>query len=118
AETPAPGPAAAAAGSGAEANRHALLATMTIGLGKSLYIASDQTWRLRQVGGANMHDRFWGQVLRWAVGSDLPAGGKYVRFGASQPVYDQTQPVVITARVLKDDLTPYTGVAFSALARS
>ncbi len=64
-----------------------------------------------------MHERFWGQVLRWAVGSDLPAGGKYVRFGANQPVYSQDQPAIITARVLRDDLTPYTGLAFSAVAR-
>ena len=106
-----------AAGSVSEADRHALLATMAIGLGRSLYLASDQSWRLRQVGGANLHDRFWGQVFNWAVGSDLPAGGKYVRFGASQPTYEQTQPVVITARVLKDDLTPYTGLSFSAVAR-
>ncbi len=101
----------------AEANRHALISTMTIGLGHSLYLASDQTWRLRQVGGLNLHDRFWGQVLNWAVGSDLPAGGKYVRFGTNQPTYEQTQPVVVTARILKDDLTPYTGLGFSAVAR-
>ncbi len=100
-----------------DANRHALLSTISIGLGHSLYIASDQTWRLRQVGGLNLHDRFWGQVLNWAVGSDLPAGGKYVRFGANQPTYEQTQPVIITARILKDDLTPYTGLSFNAVAR-
>jgi len=104
-------------GSMALANRHALIATISIGLGHSLYLASDQSWRLRQVAGENLHDRFWGQVLNWAVGSDLPAGGKYVRFGASQAAYDQTQPVVITARVLRDDLTPYTGLPFSAVAR-
>lgn len=102
----------------AEANKHALLATMTVGLGRSLYLASDQTWRMRQVGGANLHERFWGQVFNWAVGSDLPAGGKYVRFGANQATYEQTQPVVITARVLKDDLTPYRGLAFTAVARA
>jgi hypothetical protein len=101
----------------AQANRRALLATMSIGLGRSLYLSSDQTWRLRQVGGVNLHDRFWGQVLNWAVGSDLPAGGKYVRFGTNQPTYEQTQPVMVTARILKDDLTPYTGLSFSAVAR-
>jgi hypothetical protein len=99
------------------ANRHALMATMAIGLGRSLYLSADQTWRLRQVGGANLHDRFWGQVINWAAGSDLPAGGKYVRFGTNQPTYEQTQPLIVTARVLRDDLTPYTGLSFSAVAR-
>jgi hypothetical protein len=97
--------------------KHALLATMSVGLGKSLYLASDQTWRLRQVYGTNVQDRFWGQVLRWAVGSDLPAGGKFVRFGSNQPRYAQGQPVVITARILREDLTPYSGLNFSAVAR-
>jgi hypothetical protein len=100
----------------ANANKQALLSTMSVGLGRSLYLASDQSWRLRQVNGQNIHERFWGQVLRWAVGSDLPAGGKYVRFGASQSDYSQDQPVTITARILKDDLTPYTGLTFSAVA--
>jgi hypothetical protein len=100
-----------------ESRKHALLATMNVGLGKSLYLASDQTWRLRQVYGTNVQDRFWGQVLRWAVGSDLPAGGKFVRFGSNQPRYAQGQPVVITARVLREDLTPYSGLNFSAVAR-
>ncbi len=104
-------------GSIAAANKHALLSTINIGSGRSLYLASDQTWRLRQVNGDNMHERFWGQVLRWAVGSDLPAGGKFVRFGSNQPVYAQDQPAIITARILRDDLTPYTGLAFSAVAK-
>lgn len=111
-------PAADPAGPLAAANRHALLSTLPIGLGHSLYLASDQSWRLRQVAGENLHDRFWGQVLNWAVGSDLPAGGKYVRFGASQASYAQNQPVVITARVLREDLTPYTGLGFSAVAHA
>jgi hypothetical protein len=105
-------------GSLAASNRRSLLTTMNIGLGRSLYLASDQTWRLRQVGGVDMHERFWGQVLRWAVGSDLPAGGKFVRFGAGQSVYTQDQPVTITARIVHEDLTPYTGLSFSAVARA
>lgn len=107
----------APAGSLEAMRRSALLASMPIGIGKSLYLASDQTWRMRQVYGTNAHDRFWGQVLRWAVGSDLPAGGKFVRFGASQQRYSQDQPVVIVARVLREDLTPATGLGFSAVAR-
>ncbi len=102
----------------ATANKHALLSTMTVGLGRSLFLASDQTWRLRQVEGADMHERFWKQVLAWAVGSDLPAGGKFVRFGASQPNYSQDQPAVSTARELREDLTTYTGVSFSVVARA
>jgi hypothetical protein len=109
--------AAVAANPMTDVRKNALLASMPVGLGRSLYLSSDQTWRLRQVYGTNVHDRFWGQVLRWAVGSDLPAGGKFVRFGANQPTYAEGQPVTITARVLREDLTPATGLSFSAIAR-
>lgn len=97
--------------------RRALLATTSIGLGRVLHLASDQTWRLRQVGGQNLQDRFWGRVLRWASGSDLPAGGKYVRFGSNRPRYAAGEPVVVTARVLREDLTPATGMDFSVTAK-
>ena len=109
--------AAIAANPMTDVRKNALLATMPVGLGRSLYLSSDQSWRLRQVYGTNVHDRFWGQVLRWAVGSDLPAGGKFVRFGASQPTYAEGQPVTITARILQENLVPYTGLSFSAIAR-
>lgn len=100
------------------ARSRALLASMNVGLGRSLYLASDQTWRLRQVEGENLQDRFWGQVVRWAVGSDLAAGGRFVRFGTSRPRYAQGDPVTVTARVLREDLTPYSGVQVEVVARA
>jgi len=95
----------------------ALLSTISIGLGKSLFLASDQSWRLRQINGDDIHQRFWNNILGWAVGSDLPAGGKFVRFGSSQPRYVEGQPIEITARVLQENLVPYTGLSFKAVAK-
>lgn len=57
--------------------RHrALLATMRYGAGRVLYLAGAETWRLRYVphgtagGSADVHSRFWGHALRWAVAGD------------------------------------------------
>jgi hypothetical protein len=83
-----------------QARDRTLLATMPMGLGRVMYLASDSTWRLRQVAGENLHERFWGQVVRWAVGNDLPAGGKLVKFGSDKPRYVTGEPVIITARLL------------------
>ena len=101
----------------AQPRQTALLSTISIGLGKSLMLASDQSWRLRQINGDDIHQRFWNNILGWAVGSELPAGGKFVRFGSSQPRYAQGQPVEITARVLQENLVPYTGLSFKAVAK-
>ena len=99
------------------ARQRALLVTMPVGMGRVLYLASPETWRMRQVDGANLHEKFWGQVIRWVVQSDMPAGGKYVRFGASKPRYLAGDPVVVTIRVMKEDFTPATGKHFKVVAR-
>jgi hypothetical protein len=67
--------------------------------------------------GANLHERFWGQVIRWVAQSDLPAGGKFVRFGTSKPRYIAGEPVVVTVRLMKEDFTPRTGEKFKVIAR-
>jgi hypothetical protein len=100
-----------------------LLATMNVGLGRVMYLASPETWRLRyvQTPGADshiedLHRRFWGQVVRWAVGNDLAAGGKFVKFGSNKHSYIGGEPIVITARVLKEDFTPFEGQPFKIVA--
>jgi hypothetical protein len=102
----------------AAARQRALLCTMSVGLGRVMYLASDSTWRMRQVDGQDLHERFWGQFIRWVVGSDLPAGGKFVRFGTNKPRYADGESIQVTARLLKEDLSPLAGEQFQVLARS
>jgi hypothetical protein len=105
--------------------QHALLTTMNVGLGRVMYLAAPQTWRLRyvQTPGTDphiedLHRRFWGQVVRWAAGNDLPAGGKFVRFGTNKHSYVGGEPVIVTARVMKEDFTPLTGESFKVYANN
>jgi hypothetical protein len=99
------------------ARQRALLATASVGMGRVMYLASDSTWRLRQVNGQNPHERFWGQVIRWVVGNELPAGGKLVRFGTDKPRYVAGEPVVVTARLVGEDYAPLKGQKVKAVAR-
>ncbi len=103
--------------------RHALLSSMNAGLGRVLYLASPQTWRFRYVQTPgddshieDAHRRFWGQVVRWAVGNDLPAGGRFVRFGAEKRNYIGGEPIVLTARVLGENFSPLAGDSFKIVA--
>jgi hypothetical protein len=103
--------------------RRALLATMNVGLGRVMYLASPQTWRLRYVQTPgddshieDVHRRFWGQVIRWAMGTDLPAGGKFVKFGANKHTYLGGEPILLTARVLNADRSPLADDAFKMVA--
>jgi uncharacterized membrane protein len=101
-----------------DARQRALLATASVGMGRVMYLASDSTWRMRQVNGQNPHERFWGQVIRWVVGNELPAGGKLVRFGTDKPRYVAGDAVVVTARLSGEDLAPLRGQKVRAVARS
>ncbi len=103
-------------GSFSRARRRALLATLAVGAGRVLYLAGEGTWRMRYVDGRNIEDNFWAQVLRWAVGVQLPAGGKYIRFGTNQSTFTPGQTVHVRARVLQDNLLPQTGLHFRVLA--
>jgi von Willebrand factor type A domain len=110
-----------ATGSGIEENlqqdkTNSLLSTMQVGSGRVLYIASDELWRLRYVNGENVNDDFWSQVIRWASGSELAAGGKYVRFETDKDTYTFGDPVHIQAHVLGDDLLPLSGLDFQVTA--
>lgn len=104
-------------GAGTSRDR-ALLATMSVGMGRVMYLASDSTWRMRQVNGHNPHERFWGQVVRWIMHQELPAGGKWVRYGTDKARYVAGENVVVTARLLGDDLGPLSGQKLKAVARS
>jgi hypothetical protein len=100
------------------ARRRGLLVVGSYGSGRVMYLASDQTWRLRQINGENLQERFWGQVVRWASGDDLPAGGQFARFGADKPRYGEGEGVVVSARLAKEDLTPLAGQAVEVVATS
>ncbi len=99
------------------AERHrALLATMSVGAGRTMYFSSDQLWRLRYVNGHNVENAFLGQLLRWASGTQLPAGGRYVHFGTSHSSYQHGQKIVVRARIFDDQLLPQAGLHFNAIA--
>ncbi len=95
----------------------AALATMNVGSGKVMYLAGDATWRLRQVGGQNLHERFWGQVIRWVVSDELPAGGQFVSFGSDKPRYVGGEAAVVTARIRNIHLAPLGGQQVKVVAR-
>ncbi|HEX4792585.1 MAG TPA: vWA domain-containing protein [Humisphaera sp.] len=102
----------------ASARKRALLATMPLGLGRVIYLASDSTWRLRDVAGENLHERFWGQMIRWVAGSDMPAGGKLVRFGVDKPRAIAGEAIHISARLLSNEFTPMAGEKVAAVVHS
>ena len=84
-----------------------LLVSQRYGLGRVLYVGTDETWRWRLRIGDRYHHRFWGQVLRWAVGSD--AGSDLSSLRSDRDRYGPGETVVLEARLKNPDRTPFEG---------
>ncbi len=74
----------------------AIVALWNVGLGKVVWLGVDGTWRWRYRAGDRDHQRFWGQLVRWAgsatAGHDSRRG---VTFGSKKPAYLPEQSVEV-----------------------
>jgi hypothetical protein len=86
--------------------RGTVLATRPFGAGRVLYSGIDSTWRWRFRFGDELHGRFWGQVLRWAVSSRLSAADSSARLGTDALVYRPGAPITVDAFIETDPRAP------------
>ena len=108
-------PGASALATSREGDDSAVIAAMPYGLGKTLWIGTDSTWRWRYRVGDALHHRFWGQVVRWASSGKLGAGNRLVRFGPSATRARSGEGIKIQARIA--ETVPDVGPDFLVAAR-
>lgn len=82
-----------------------------IGRGRVVYFSGPETYRLRFLRGDRYHYRFWGQLLRWAIASDMLSGSKLVRLRTDRTDYKTGQDVGVEVRLSQEDGTPVTDEA-------
>ena len=102
-------PAASNTASGAtrlRSERGAVFVTHDFGAGRVLYAGIDSTWRWRFRLGDELHRRFWGQVVRWAVSDQLSATDDLVRLGTDAAQYETAARVEVKALMKNKDGTP------------
>ena len=93
---------------------NAVISTIRAGLGKVLFLNSDQSWRFRYGVGDTYHHRFWGQVMRWGAGPNLRSGGELIRLGSNRLSYTPDEQVTVTAKVLDAERRPVTDAKIEA----
>lgn len=81
------------------AKTSAFLSWQPVGRGRVVYLAGPETFRLRFLRGDRLHYRFWGQMLRWALASDLSAGTEAVRIRADKTQYNSAESIQIVVRL-------------------
>lgn len=69
-----------------------------IGRGRVMYLAGPDSYRLRLLRGDRLHYRFWGQLLRWAMASDLGVGSQFVRLRTDKTRYLPRESIEITVQ--------------------
>lgn len=87
---------------GSESAHYSLLCWQPVGRGRVVYLASPETYRLRFLHGDRLHYRFWGQLLRWAIASDLAGGTQLVSIRTDRPDYRLGEQVEVIVR-LRDE---------------
>jgi hypothetical protein len=87
-------------------NSAALIVAGRYGLGRSVLINFDSTWRLRYGVGDVYHHAFWGQILRWGTGENLRAGNDLIRLGSDRLSYRAGADVKVMAKLLNEAFQP------------
>jgi hypothetical protein len=96
----------------------AFLCWQPVGRGRVVYLAGPETFRLRFLRGDRLHYRFWGQMLRWALASDLSAGSEMVRIRADKAQYNSGESIQVVVRLTDRSGKPVvTTEVMQAIAR-
>ncbi len=98
----------------ADEQNSAFLCWQPVGRGRIVYLSSPDSYRLRFLRGDRLHYRFWGQLLRWAIASDLASGTKFVRVKTDKSQYRTREAVQVTIRLADADGDPVVVESVSA----
>ncbi len=91
------------------ANRHGklvLAAEHQFGLGRVLWMGTDNTWRWRRNTGERFHTILWGQIAQKLGMHHLLAGSKLTQLASDRQSYTAGERVSITGRIYNADYTP------------
>jgi len=94
-------------------DHYPLIAWQRYGKGKSLYIGTDQLWRLRYKNGDKYHSMFWGQTIRFLTLARLLSGNRRTQLMVEQENYQTGEEVEIFANVLNESYEPVTSSKYT-----
>ena len=100
---------AEAGGTGVHGNRHGphvLVATKSLGFGRTLWIGMDELWRMRYGVGDQYYYAFYAKAIRYLASYRLLGGNRRVKIHPERQVYYIDEPVSILAHVVGEDYKP------------
>ncbi len=89
-----------------------------VGSGQVLWLGVDSTWRWRFRVGDKFHHRFWGQLIRWAVGFKATAANQNVRLALTRSVMNEDETTRIQSRWNDRFLAQHPGLKTIAIVEA
>ncbi|MCE5278989.1 MAG: hypothetical protein ABFD92_19370 [Planctomycetaceae bacterium] len=88
------------------AGAYPLIAWQYFGTGKSMFVGTDQLWRMRYKLGDRYHAKFWGQAIQFLALSRLLGENKRIHITVERPEFRAGETVSIITNVLDDSFAP------------
>ena len=83
-----------------------LIAWQRYGDGKTMFVASDQLWRLRFKHSDAYHAHYWSQAIQFLTLARLMGKNKRIHLETDRVKYNTTERVLIQGRLLDNELGP------------
>ncbi|MBI2194001.1 MAG: hypothetical protein HYU36_18660 [Planctomycetes bacterium] len=89
-----------------DSGNHVLLAAQIYGAGRTVFLATDSTWRWRNPVGDLYFYRFWGQSIRFLSAGRLLGQSRRIHLLTDRSTYHLGDDVLVTARLLDEFYRP------------
>ena len=91
-------------------DQYPLVAWQRYGTGKSLFVGTEDLWRMRLEVGDRYHARFWGQTIQFLTLSRLLGQNKQITIETDRSSFSEGDTVQIYANVLSESFEPITDI--------
>lgn len=96
-----------------EIRGYPLAAWQRVGSGKSMFVATEDLWRMRLEVGSRYHARFWGQTIQFLTLSRLLGQNKQIALETDRARYGSGEQVRLFANVLTESFEPVEQASYS-----
>jgi hypothetical protein len=91
-----------------------IAAEHSYGLGRVVWMGTDNTWRWRKNTTERLHTIFWGQLVQNLGMHHLLSGSRLTQLSTDKQTYTAGERVVITGRLYSTDFTPLRDASIAA----
>jgi hypothetical protein len=92
-----------------------LVAWQRVGTGKSMFVATEDLWRMRLEVGDLYHARFWGQAIQFLTLSRLLGQNKQITIETDRSTYSGGEQIRIFANVLTESFEPVDQTSYEVV---